>query len=49
VRVYGADLADRLREAGFGVEVVPFPRELGDDAVRRYGLLPADEIYLCRR
>jgi hypothetical protein len=28
---------------------VPFPRELGDDAIRRYGLLPADEIYLCRR
>jgi SAM-dependent methyltransferase len=49
VRVYGADLADRLRDAGFGVEVVPFPRELGDDAIRRYGLLPADEIYLCRR
>jgi SAM-dependent methyltransferase len=49
VRVYGADLADRLRDAGFGVDVVPFARELGDDAIRRYGLLPADEIYLCRR
>ena len=47
VRVYGADLADRLREAGFRVEVIPWPRELGDDAIRRYGLLPADEIYLC--
>ncbi|HYY73392.1 MAG TPA: hypothetical protein VE662_01115, partial [Solirubrobacterales bacterium] len=48
VRVYGADLADRLREAGFTVDVIPFPRQLGDDAIRRYGLLPADEIYLCR-
>ena len=47
VRVYGADLADRLREAGFAVDVIPFPRELGDDAIRRYGLLPADAIYLC--
>jgi len=49
VRVYGADLADRLRDAGFAVEVIPYPRQLGDDAIRRYGLLPADEIYVCRR
>jgi hypothetical protein len=49
VRVYGADFADRLREAGFDVDVVPFPRELGDDDIRRYGLLPADDIYVCRR
>jgi SAM-dependent methyltransferase len=49
VRVYGADFADRLRDAGFEVEVIPYPRQLGDDAIRRYGLLPADDIYLCRR
>ena len=48
VRVYGADFADRLRDAGFDVDVIPFPRELDDDAIRRYGLLPADQIYLCR-
>jgi SAM-dependent methyltransferase len=49
VRVYGRDFANRLREAGFETEVIPFVRELGDDEVRRYSLLPADEIYFCRR
>jgi SAM-dependent methyltransferase len=49
VRVYGRDLAARLAEAGFEVDVVPYPRVLGDDAIRRYGLLPIDEIYVCRR
>jgi SAM-dependent methyltransferase len=48
VRVYGADFADRLREAGFEVEAIPWPRVLGDDDIRRFGLLPADEIYWCR-
>lgn len=48
VRVYGTDFADRLAEADFDVEAIPFPRVLGDDDIRRYGLLPADQIYVCR-
>jgi SAM-dependent methyltransferase len=47
VRVYGRDYGDRLRAAGFAVEVVPFGNELGAAARSAYALLPED-IYLCR-
>jgi len=48
VRIYGSDLADRLREAGFEVE----DREAGelfDEAtVRRSELDPDEHLFLCR-
>ena len=47
VRLYAPDIADRLAGAGFAVETVR-PEDLGPDAVRRAGLLPADWILLCR-
>jgi SAM-dependent methyltransferase len=47
VRLYAPDIADRLRAAGFEVEVVR-PEELGAGALRRAGLLAADWIFLCR-
>jgi SAM-dependent methyltransferase len=47
VRLYAPDIADRLRAAGFEVEVVR-PEQLGPGAVQRAGLLPADWIFLCR-
>jgi SAM-dependent methyltransferase len=47
VRLYGRDVEDRLRAAGFTVEVVR-PREaFGEDALRRAGLLEGDWIYVC--
>lgn len=48
VRLYARDIAERLRSAGFGVEVHNLHAELGPDAAERYGLLPADDIFLCR-
>jgi SAM-dependent methyltransferase len=47
VRLYAPDIADRLRIAGFGVEVVDMHAELGDQAAR-HGLLASDLIFLCR-
>ena len=47
VRLYAPDIADRLAAAGFAVETVR-PQDLGPDAVRHAGLLPADWIFLCR-
>jgi hypothetical protein len=47
VRLYAPDIAERLRAAGFDVEVVR-PEDLGAGAVQRAGLLPADWIFLCR-
>ena len=56
VRVYGPDIEDRLREAGFSVEIVT-PEDLCDAASRRrHGLgeplsprVRASDVYVCRR
>jgi SAM-dependent methyltransferase len=48
VRLYGADFADRVAEAGFDVEVVSLTEALGPAAAAHHGLLPVDLIHLCR-
>jgi SAM-dependent methyltransferase len=48
VRLYGRDFADRVRAAGFDVEVIVMAEALGPDAARRHGLLTVDLIHLCR-
>ena len=47
-RIYGADYADRLRAAGFEVEVIDYAAQLGEAACRRYAL-PDDRIYCVRK
>jgi SAM-dependent methyltransferase len=49
VRLYGRDLVNRLREAGFVVRVVTFGSELDAATVARYGLNPYEDIYICTR
>ena len=49
VRIYGADYADRLRAAGFGVETVAIQMLQGNDAPRRYGLDPNERLFIARR
>jgi SAM-dependent methyltransferase len=48
VRLYAPDIADRLRAAGFAVEVVDVHGELGEAGAARHGLLASDLIFLCR-
>ena len=48
VRLYAPDIADRLRSAGFAVEVVDLRAELGPAAAARHGLLASDLIFLAR-
>lgn len=48
VRLYAPDIADRLRSAGFAVEVVDLHAELGPAAAARHGLLASDLIFLAR-
>ena len=48
VRLYAPDVADRLRSAGFAVEVVDLHAELGPAGAARHGLLASDLIFLCR-
>ena len=47
VRKYGSDFKNRLKNAGFIVKVSPYPKELGENAIRRYGLDPTENIYFC--
>jgi SAM-dependent methyltransferase len=49
VRIYGRDYGERLEKAGFVVRADAYASELGDEAVRRYGLVESEEVYLCRR
>ena len=48
VRLYAPDIADRLRGAGFRVEVADMHAELGPREAARHGLLASDRIFLCR-
>jgi hypothetical protein len=48
VRLYGRDFADRVRAAGFEVEVIVMAEALGPAAARRHGLLTVDLIHQCR-
>jgi SAM-dependent methyltransferase len=47
VRLYAPDIADRLRAAGFEVEVIDGLAELGGET-QRYRLNASDLIFLCR-
>jgi SAM-dependent methyltransferase len=49
LRLYGRDLADRLRGEGLACEQVSFVAELPATVVERHGLDRGDDMYLCRR
>ena len=48
VRKYGRDFVDRLKQAGFDVEIVQ-PADKLDEAVQRTHGIWNDRIYVCRR
>jgi SAM-dependent methyltransferase len=48
VRLYAADIGDRLRDAHFDVERIRPELELGAETMRRCRINEADEIWLCR-
>jgi len=49
VRRIGADYPDRLREAGFGVEVIDYANELSAEERARYAIEPGELFYLSTR
>jgi len=49
VRMYGADYPERLRAAGFGVEIRNARGEFGDAVCDRYGICKEENIYFSRR
>jgi hypothetical protein len=48
VRIYGSDLADRLREAGFEVEDRTAADLFDATTLERCELDPAEHLFLCR-
>lgn len=49
VRMYGRDYGQRLIDAGFRLEVLPYARRIGKDTAGRYGLAPDEDLYLVRK
>jgi SAM-dependent methyltransferase len=49
LRLYGRDLPDRLREAGFEVTVDRWVRDLDPGVIERHGLFPLEDMYVCRK
>ena len=47
VRLYAPDIAERLKDAGFRVEVGDMHAELGPREAARHGLLASDRSFLC--
>lgn len=48
VRIYGKDYPERLREAGFQVQVVPFSRNLGPELKKKY-VFTSENIFVCSK
>lgn len=49
IRVYGKDYKDRLEKTGFIVKVDEYVKELGEDMIKKYGLIKDEEIYFCSK
>jgi SAM-dependent methyltransferase len=47
LRLYGRDLPDRLRKAGFEVTVDSWVRDLDPALMKRHGLFPLEDMYVC--
>ncbi len=49
VRQYGIDFVDRIRRAGFSIDVIDYTSILGQPLVEYHGLPQRELIYLCRK
>lgn len=49
LRAYGKDFAERPRAAGFDVEICPYVRGFSSKEIKRFGLDPGEDLYVCRR
>lgn len=49
VRIYGKDYVDRLKKAGFNVEIIQWPLHYNHNTRFKYGLKENELIYLCRK
>lgn len=49
VRICGLDYSERIKKAGFLVDVIDYPRNLSKEDLRRFGLMSREEIFICKK
>lgn len=49
VRIYGQDYKDRLERTGFTVKLDNYTGELGDNIIKKYGLMKDETICFCTK
>ena len=49
VRIYGRNYKNRLERAGFTITLDNYIEELGDDKIKKYGLMKDEIIYFCTK
>ena len=49
VRLFGLDYKDRLEAAGFKVDAIPYPKQIGKELSERYCLMEEELLYFCRK
>ncbi len=47
VRQYGRDYQVKLEQAGFTVKIDSYPQQLGAEAIKKFGLIPDENIFVC--
>lgn len=48
VRLYGNDIAERIRKFGFDVTVLYCKKIMDENSIYRYGFIPEDAVLLCK-
>jgi SAM-dependent methyltransferase len=49
VRIYGKDYVDRLKKAGFSVQVFDYTEKFSHNEMFRHGIIKDREVYLCTK
>jgi len=49
LRIYGKDYLNRLRDAGFDVDVWSYAEEFSEAEAHKHGLLEGEKLFVCRR
>lgn len=49
VRYYGKDIIERLRRAGFSVQILFSNEIMNEDEINKFGCLSGDSVFLCKK
>ena len=49
VRICGLDYSERIKKAGFLVDIIDYPKFLSQEDLQRYGLMSREDIFICKK